>query len=57
MMALATGAAGPFDSAVCRRLLTAGDDVTAIARNRSHTLVDGVDFKAGDVSVGASAAR
>jgi nucleoside-diphosphate-sugar epimerase len=49
MRALVTGATGPFGRAVCRRLLAAGHDVTAMARNRPQTLVDGVDFKAGDV--------
>jgi nucleoside-diphosphate-sugar epimerase len=49
MRALVTGATGPFGRAVCRRLLAAGHDVTAMARNRPKTLVDGVDFKAGDV--------
>jgi nucleoside-diphosphate-sugar epimerase len=49
MRILVTGATGPFGRAVCRRLLTAGHDVTAMARNRPQTLVDGVDFMAGDV--------
>jgi nucleoside-diphosphate-sugar epimerase len=46
---LVTGATGPFGRAVCRRLVTAGHDVTAMARNRPQTLVDGVAFTAGDV--------
>jgi nucleoside-diphosphate-sugar epimerase len=49
MRILVTGATGPFGRAVCRRLLAAGHDVTAIARNRPQTLLEGVEFKAADV--------
>jgi nucleoside-diphosphate-sugar epimerase len=49
MRVLVTGATGPFGRAVCRRLLAAGHDVTAMARNRPQTLLGGVDFTAGDV--------
>ncbi|MDT5008223.1 MAG: hypothetical protein QOJ24_5399, partial [Mycobacterium sp.] len=49
MRVLVTGATGPFGRAVSRRLLTAGHDVTAMARNRPQKLVDGVEFTAGDV--------
>ena len=49
MSALVTDATGPFGRAVCRRLLAAGHDVTAVARNLPQTLVDGVHFTAGDV--------
>ncbi|TVS90092.1 NAD-dependent epimerase/dehydratase family protein [Mycobacterium helveticum] len=49
MKVLVTGATGPFGRAVCRRLVTASHDVTAMARTRPRTLVDGVAFTAGDV--------
>nr|WP_062908699.1 NAD-dependent epimerase/dehydratase family protein [Mycobacterium avium] len=49
MKVLVTGATGPFGRAVCRRLVAAGHDVTAMARTRRQTLVDGVAFTVGDV--------
>jgi nucleoside-diphosphate-sugar epimerase len=49
MRVLVTGATGPFGRAVSRRLLAAGHDVRAMARNRPQTLVDGVEFTVGDV--------
>jgi nucleoside-diphosphate-sugar epimerase len=49
MKILVTGATGPFGRAVCRRLVSAGHDVTAMARKRPQALVDGVTFTAGDV--------
>jgi nucleoside-diphosphate-sugar epimerase len=49
MRVLVTGATGPFGRAVCGRLLATGHDVTAMARNRPRTLLDSVDFHAGDV--------
>jgi uncharacterized protein YbjT (DUF2867 family) len=49
MRVLVTGATEPFGRAVCRPLPAAGHDVTAMARSRPQTLVDDVDFTAGDV--------
>jgi nucleoside-diphosphate-sugar epimerase len=49
MRVLVTGATGPFGRAVCRLLLVAGHHVTAMARNRPQTRVDGIEFTAGDV--------
>ena len=49
MKVLVTGATGPFGRGVCRRLIATGHDVTAMARRRPQTPLDGMSFTEGDV--------